>query len=69
MLLEDCEWTDRDTEIYEREKSSGLGISLETGKPQTLQELRSLATEFDKVRHFTDIDKFLDDKIKSIPFE
>ena len=69
MLSEDCIWTDKDTTICKQGKSSGLAISLKTGKSLTLQELQSLATEFDKVRNFTDTDKFLEDKIKSVPID
>ena len=69
MLLDDCVWTDRDTAICEQGKSSGLSVSLKTEKPLTLQELQSLATEFDTVRKLIDIDKFLNIKIKSTPFD
>ena len=69
MLSEDCVWTDRDTTICEQGKSSGLSVSLKTEKPLTLQELQSLATEFDEVRKFTDVDEFLKVKIKSMPFD
>ncbi len=66
---EQCDWTEADTAICERAEASGLALNVGTGNPLTLQELKSLAPEFEKIRDTTTVDVFLKDKISSKPFE
>lgn len=64
-----CIWTDHDTSICERAEQSGLAINVKTGKPLTLQELKALVPEFEKIRNSTTVDEFLKGKVSSKPFE
>lgn len=63
-----CNWTDADTEICIRAESSGLAINAETNEPLKFSELKTLSSEYQKVRSNTTVDEFLKDKINSKPF-
>ena len=67
--VEQCDWTEADTEICIRAESSGLAINANTGNPLTFSELKTLSSEYHKVRASTDVDEFLKDKINSKPFD
>lgn len=69
MIRVNDKWTERDNEICDRAENSGLAVSAETKNPVTLQELKALATSYDKVRKNTGVDAFLKDRISSVPFE
>ena len=63
------EWTERDTQLYNEGVASGLAIDVETGKPMTLDKMRKLAVEFDKVRSYMSDDEFIKGKVISKPFD
>ena len=67
--VQQCDWTKADTAICDRAESSGLALNANTGNPLTLQELKALAPEYEKIRATTTVDVFLKDKINSKPFE
>lgn len=69
MKTIECDWTKEDTAICERAEASGLAVNEKTGNPLTLQELKSLAPEYDKIRSSTTVDVFLKGKVISKPFE
>ena len=58
-------WTNADTEICIRAESSGLAINTTTGNALKFSELKTLASEYEKVRSNTTVDEFLKDKISS----
>lgn len=68
MLLTKVAWTPHDTAICVRAEASGMALSAKTGEPLTLQELRALTLQFDKVRSITTVDEFLKGKVNSKPF-
>ena len=63
------DWTEADTKICERAESSGLAINANTNKPLTINELKVLSSEYQKVMSNTSVDEFLKDKINSKPFD
>ena len=66
--VEQCDWTDADTEICIRAESSGLAINATTGNALKFSELKTLSSEYQKVKSNTTVDEFLKDKISSKPF-
>ncbi len=67
-MSQTSDWTEADTKICERAESSGLAINTSTDKPLTLNELKVLSSEYQKVMSNTSVDEFLKDKINSKPF-
>ena len=67
--VEQCDWTDADTEICVRAEASGLAVDASTGNPITFDECKSFAVAFDKIRSSTTVDEFLKGKVNSKPFE
>ena len=64
----DCKWTDVDEAICERAESSGLAINTKTGEPLRYSELKTLSSQYQKVKSNVTVDEFLKDKINSKPF-
>ena len=61
-------WTSKATEACERARASGLAFNLQTNKLFTVEDMVQLGEDYEKVRNNVLVDKFLEDKLKAVPF-
>lgn len=56
----DPEWTQHDTDICERGEASGTCVWLNSNEPVRFNELKSIASHYDKFRNEMDVDEFME---------